>query len=88
MAINSVQPIVEADGTMSQVMRSWMVDIENRLETVENRVKSGNGNPNGSVSGELYTIYIDYSTAIGPVLWIKTLPELLGDTTRGWYQVV
>lgn len=79
--LNALQRIVEEDGTMSQVFRSFMLLMSNNLPIV------GDGTPEGNVSAPQYSLYIDESTPTSPVQYRKMLPEIGGDRTKGWVVV-
>jgi hypothetical protein len=79
--INSAQPIVEADSTMSQVFRTWLIQVSNNIPIV------GTGSPEGDVEAPQYSLYIDETVPTSPVQYRKMLPEISGDRLKGWVVV-
>jgi hypothetical protein len=77
-AINSAQPIVEQDSTMSQVFRTWLLQVSKTIPIV------GTGSPEGVVEAPQYSIFIDETTPAVPIEYIKMIPEIAGDRSSGW----
>ena len=76
--LNAAQPIIMADGTMSQVFRTWALQVTNLLPTV------GTGSPEGVLEAPQYSLYIDEAVPLTPVEYRKMLPEVSGDRSKGW----
>ena len=76
--INSAQPITEDDGTMSQLFRSWMIQVSNNIPIV------GTGTPEGVIEAPQYSLYIDEAVPLTPVQYRKMLPSVTNDRSKGW----
>lgn len=76
--INSAQPIVDDDGTMSQVFRTWSIAVANNLPLI------GTGTPEGAITAPQYSLYIDEAVPLTPVQYRKMLPDVAGDRSKGW----
>ena len=76
--LNSAQPITEPDGTITQVFRSWSLQVSNSLPII------GIGSPEGVVTAPQYSLYIDETVPLTPVQYRKMLPEVTGDRSKGW----
>jgi len=76
--LNSTQPITEADGTISQVFRTWALQVSNSLPLI------GIGTPEGVVTAPQYSLYIDEAVPLTPVQYRKMLPDVTGDRSKGW----
>ena len=76
--LSVAQPIIEDDGTISQIMRTWAKRVSNELRIV------GTGSPEGVVEASQYTEYVDEAVPAVPVRYLKMLPEIGGDRTQGW----
>lgn len=79
--LNATQPIVDPDGTMSQVFRSWAVLVSNQMPIVST------GTPEGVVEAPQYSLYIDEAAPLTPVQYRKMLPEIGGDRSKGWASI-
>jgi hypothetical protein len=79
--INSAQPIVEDDGTMSQLFRAWLLQVSNNIPIVNT------GSPEGVIEAPQYSLYIDEAIPTVPVQYRKMLPEIGGDRSKGWVVV-
>jgi hypothetical protein len=79
--LNSFQTIVEADGTSSQVFRTWSLQVSNNIPIVST------GTPEGNVEAPQYSLYIDETTPTSPVQYRKMLSDIAGDRKKGWVQV-
>lgn len=77
MEYNSANPIIEKDGTPSQVFRTWM------LQATSGPIV-GTGSPEGVVEAEQYVLYIDETVPLVPVQYRKMLPDIGGDRLKGW----
>ena len=78
LSINSAQPIVEDNGTMSQLFRTWMLQVTNSIPIV------GTGSPEGAIEAPQYSLYIDETVPLVPTQYRKMLPEVTGDRSKGW----
>lgn len=78
---NQGQPIVDADGMMSQPFRAWTQGVS-RLE-----ILSGIGSPEGVVNAPQKTLYMNTTGAAGAVLYIKRDTNVGGDPKQGWILV-
>ena len=78
LSINSAQPIVEDNGTMSQLFRTWMLQVTNSIPIV------GTGSPEGAIEAPQYSLYIDETVPLVPTQYRKMLPEITGDRSKGW----
>ena len=76
--LNASQPIIESDGTMSQVFRSWAVLMSNHMPIINT------GTPEGVIEAPQYSLYIDEAVPLAPVQYRKMLPEVAGDRSKGW----
>ena len=76
--LNAAQPIIEEDGTMSQVFRSWAIAVTNAMPMV------GTGSPEGLIEALQYSLYIDETIPLAPVQYRKMLPEIAGNRKLGW----
>ena len=79
--LNSSQPVVFPDGTMTQVFRTWMLTVSRYLPII------GTGSPEGLVDAPQYALYLDQAGAPGAVEYRKLLPDIAGDTKQGWVLV-
>lgn len=75
---NQGQPIVDENGRMAQVFRTWAQSVS-RLE-----VLSGSGSPEGVVNALQKTLYMDTAGTAGAILYIKRDTNVGGDPTMGW----
>lgn len=78
LRLHATTPIVDADGTMSQVFRSWAGRVTERMLYV------GTGSPEGVLEAPQYSEYIDETTPAAPVKYVKMLPAIAGDRKQGW----
>ena len=76
--LQAAQPIIEADGTMSQAFRTWALRVSNELLLV------GTGSPEGSLEAPQYSLYLDEAVPAVPVQYRKMLAEIGSDKTKGW----
>lgn len=76
--LNSAQPLIEADGTPSQVFRTWALQVSNSTPIV------GTGTPEGVVEAPQYSLFIDEAVPLTPVQYRKMLPLIGSDRTKGW----
>ena len=76
--LNAAQPIIEANGTMTQVFRTWTLDASLSIPII------GTGSPEGVVTARQYRLYIDSTGAAGSIEYRKMLPDIGGDVTQGW----
>ena len=76
--LNATQPIVDPDGTMSQVFRSWALLMSSQMPIVNTAT------PEGVIEAPQYSLYIDEAVPLTPVQYRKMLPEVAGDRSKGW----
>jgi len=76
--LEAAQPIVEEDGTVSQVFRTWALQVTQSLPIV------ATGSPEGVIEAPQYTLYVDEAVPLTPVQYRKMLPEVAGDRSKGW----
>ena len=76
--LNAANPIVEANGTMSQQFRTWTLDASLSIPLI------GTGSPEGVVTARQYSLYIDSTGLAGSIEYRKMLPDIGGDVTQGW----
>lgn len=74
-------PIVNENGSMSDVFQRWVSEIT-RLDLIV-----GTGSPEGAIDAEVGREYLDDAGAAGAVKFIKQLPDIAGDRTKGWVAV-
>lgn len=77
-ALNASQPIIDNDGTMAQLYRTWVLQVFNSLPIVNT------GTPEGVVEAPQYSLYIDEAVPLTPVQYRKMLPDVGGDRSMGW----
>ena len=76
--LDGSQPIVEADGRMTQRFRSFMNDVYQQF------VILGDGSPEGVVTAPLYSEYVDRTGSSGSIKYIKMTEQIAGDRSQGW----
>lgn len=79
--LNVQFPVVEKDGTPSQILREWALRVTNNQPIIST------GNPEGVLEAPQYTLYIDEAVPTAPVQYRKMLPEIGGDRKQGWVVV-
>lgn len=79
--LNVAQPIVEANGTMSQPFRQWTQEASLAIPII------GTGSPEGVVEARQYSLYLDESGISGAIQYRKMQPSIAGDRTKGWVLV-
>ena len=79
--LNAAQPIVEANGTMSQPFRQFTQDASLSIPII------GTGSPEGVLEARQYSLYIDANGASGAIEYRKMQPSIAGDKTKGWLAV-
>ena len=77
----ATRPILNEDLTATVEHSLWMQKVTDRSSIV------GSGSPEGVVSAEQGASYIDETGISGAVFFVKQLSDILGDKTKGWYQV-
>lgn len=73
--LNQSNPIVNADGTMTEVFRQWAQQVGLSIPI------TGSGSPEGSIEALQFQLYID---TVGNAQYRKMLPNIAGDTKQGW----
>jgi hypothetical protein len=76
--LSASEVIVETDRTMTDVFRTWTTKLSHQVRIVNA------GNPEGIWDAPLYSEYIDSTVPLSPVRYLKMLPEVSGDTKKGW----
>jgi len=79
--LNVAQPIVDANGTMTQPFRQFTQDATLGIPIV------GSGSPEGVVEARQYSLYLDSAGSAGSIQYRKMLPDIGGDRTKGWIAV-
>jgi len=79
--LNAAQPIVNADGTMSQAFRDRMNLLTRYLPL------AGEGSPEGVFEAPQFSLYLDTLGAPGSIEYRKMLPDIGGDKSMGWLAV-
>ena len=79
--LNAAQPIVQPDGTMAQPFRQFTQDASLSIPIV------GTGSPEGVIQARQYSLYINSTGTTGSIEYRKMLPQIGGDTTKGWVAV-
>lgn len=75
------EPIVDATGRQTQVMRTFLRTLSERASIV------GTGSPEGVIEAGQGALYIDDAGASGSVLYVKRDDNISGDRTQGWILV-
>lgn len=73
--------IVDGDGYMDQVFRSWAGLVADSLPI------TGEGSPEGVVIAPQFSLYLDVLGAAGSIQYRKMLPSVSGDKSKGWLAV-
>lgn len=76
--INSSAPITTAKGLMTQLFRSWV------LQVVRESTIYGDGSPEGKVTAPQYSLYIDRTGTTGAIAYRKMQAQIGGDKSLGW----
>lgn len=79
--LNVGQPVVEANGTMSQAFRQFTQEASLSIPIV------GTGSPEGLIEAVQYSLYLDGSGSAGAIQYRKMLPSIGGDRKQGWILV-
>jgi len=79
--LNGAVAIVFPDGTMTQVMREVMIEL-NLLRSL-----SGAGSPEGKFEGFVNQEYIDTAGTTGNIKYVKRDASIGGDISKGWILV-
>lgn len=74
----AIFPLVDDSGLPEQVFREWTRTVSDAMPIVDS------GSPEGVVDAAQYSLYIDESDSSAPTYYRKMLPEINGDTSRGW----
>lgn len=75
---HATQPIIDKEGKMEQVFRTWTQDIT-RLDLI-----IGTGSPEGVIDAEQGREYMDRSGTASALKYIKRDSNIGGDSTQGW----
>jgi hypothetical protein len=76
--LNAAQPVVMSDGTMHQSFRRWASIVTDQLPI------TGIGSPEGVIDAPQFAVYLNTIGGPGAVQYRKMLPEIGGDTKKGW----
>jgi len=79
--LNAAQPIVNADGTMSQAFRDRMNLLTRYLPL------QGEGSPEGVFEAPQFSLYLDTLGTAGAIEYRKMLPDIGGNKLMGWVLV-
>lgn len=79
--LNVGQPVVEANGTMSQAFRQFTQEASLSIPIV------GTGSPEGLIEAVQYSLYLDGSGSAGAIQYRKMLPSIGGNRKQGWILV-
>ena len=79
--LNVGQPVVEANGTMSQAFRQFTQEASLSIPIV------GTGSPEGVIEAVQYSLYLDTTGSAGSIQYRKMQPEIGGDRSKGWIAV-
>ena len=75
---HATQPIIDNEGKMEQVFRTWTQDIT-RLDLIV-----GTGSPEGVIDAEQGREFMDSTGTAGAIKYIKRDSAIGGDSTQGW----
>ena len=75
------RPILNDDGTMDAAFRGWVNAI------TRGAIIIGQGSPENVIDAVQGREYMDSNGASGAVKYIKKLPDISGDTKRGWVAI-
>ncbi len=73
-------PIVGESGRMQPVFKAWVREVTKLNPII------GTGTPEGVVTADQYSLYIDEAVPLTPVEYRKMLPNIGGDDSQGWAQ--
>ena len=76
--LNAAQPIVDGNGRMSDHFRTFMIQVHKYLPIV------GEGSPEGIITAQLYSLYIDSTGSAGGIEYRKMQENIAGDKAKGW----
>lgn len=80
--VDQSYPIVERrNGVMRDHFRIFV------LEVVNSGLLIGTGSPDTVVEAAQGRFYMDEEGLAGSILWLKQLPDISGDRTRGWVAI-
>jgi hypothetical protein len=65
----------------TEIFFQWMQQVSNLSPLY------GNGSPEGVVNAPLRGSYLNMTGATGSLLYFKVLPDIAGDTKKGWVAV-
>jgi len=72
---------ISKDGVMTDIFQRWMSQVS-RLDLIV-----GAGSPEGNIEAEIGREYLDTTGTTGAVKFIKQLPDIAGDRTKGWVTI-
>lgn len=76
--LTTVRPIVDAQASPTQEMRSWAQLVTELMPIV------GSGSPEGVILGKQGVSFIDEDASSGSVLYKKQKTDIAGDRSKGW----
>jgi len=79
--IDGGRSIVDGNGLMQQAFRSEINELIRSLPIV------GAGTPEGVIDAVQYSLYIRTDGVSGTIEYRKMLPDIGGDTKKGWVAV-
>lgn len=78
MRLDTALPIVNADGTMTDTFRGFLLKVDRYLPIL------GSGSPEGVVDAPLHSVYVDVTSTSAPIDYRKMQADIGGDTKQGW----
>ncbi len=75
---NANSSIINDLGHMRKFFRTW-VNAVTRESTIV-----GSGSPEGVITASQFREYVDSSGSTGTIKYIKMLPDIGGDKSKGW----
>ena len=73
--------ILDENGAMTEEFHNLVSSVYRRGLLV------GTGSPEGSIEAEVGREYLDDTGSAGAVKFIKQLPDIAGDRTKGWVAI-
>ncbi len=78
---DSLMPITDSDGVMTDVFQIWVTRITN-IDLI-----IGTGSPEGVTTAEVGREYLDDAGLAGAVKFIKQKADIAGDRSKGWVAI-
>ena len=76
--LTTVRPIVDAQASATQEMRSWAQSITDLSIVI------GTGSPEGVIESVAGALYMNDIGTAGNILYVKRSADVAGDRTKGW----